>query len=326
MDERLLFERFHEALDVEVSPGGYERLRIALEKSSARPHRGSVLPMRFTKMSLKLVAAMAVAVIGIAAVAALLATHHVAEQPAPADPQVKAYERMMVSDDGNVSASASSSCTEVQDTACPASVNHLNGALQHWLDDLNRYQTPARFATVDSQSRRHINAAMSFFNALLAAQRAQDRYGMASALLAAADQVTWLDDIVNSITHSHQGSTATYMAAVRGSKPILDSCASCQQLISRIQPNCAAPYPSCLEAAAVAIMQVQNALAQTPAPTSLKQKDTRLQSDLAQADTAVIAMTTAMFANDQAAFDSARSAFRPALSAVLVDISTIVNP
>ena len=89
MDERFLFERFHEALDMEPRPGAYDRLRTSMKSQPVPPQRRPVFRMRWTKMGLRLTAAVAAVVIAIALVAAFLATHHapVGIAPAGSDPK-----------------------------------------------------------------------------------------------------------------------------------------------------------------------------------------------------------------------------------------------
>ena len=36
MDEQILFDRFHEALETEPRPGAYERMRLAITRSFSR--------------------------------------------------------------------------------------------------------------------------------------------------------------------------------------------------------------------------------------------------------------------------------------------------
>src|ERR1700693_841016 len=77
-----------------------------------------------------------------------------AAQPSPtSDPAIKAYQALMLSDDTTMGASTSNHCNTVQDTGCPAAVARVVTTLQTWLDDLNRFQTPARFATIDVQMK-----------------------------------------------------------------------------------------------------------------------------------------------------------------------------
>jgi hypothetical protein len=75
MDERAVFERFHEALEFEPRPGAYERFRAAFTTPPAVAQRRPVFQMRFSRMGLRIAAALAVVAIAIALVAGYVATH-----------------------------------------------------------------------------------------------------------------------------------------------------------------------------------------------------------------------------------------------------------
>jgi hypothetical protein len=61
------------------------------------------------------------------------------------------------------------------------------------------------------------------------------------------------------------------------------------------------------------------------APSSLAAQDARLQKDLAQADTGVLAITKAELTGDQAGFDGGRLLLRQALPAINADIASILG-
>ena len=67
----------------------------------------------------------------------------------------------------------------------------------------------------------------------------------------------------------------------------------------------------------------QSSLVASSAPASLSAADTRLQQDLAQADSALIAMSAALSRGDQAGFNAGRVTLRFAFSAVDRDVSVI---
>ena len=74
MDERAVFDRFHEALDLEPRPGAYERFRADFTNPSVASRR-PVFQLRFSRMGLRIAAALAVVAIAIALVAGYVATH-----------------------------------------------------------------------------------------------------------------------------------------------------------------------------------------------------------------------------------------------------------
>src|SRR5260370_23805147 len=100
MEERTLFDRIHEALDVEPRPGAYERLRTALASKRVKLQRWPAFPMRWPKLGLRLAAVMTVVVLAIAAAAAFLVTHRVADRETPADSEraIAAYKLMLYDD------------------------------------------------------------------------------------------------------------------------------------------------------------------------------------------------------------------------------------
>ena len=104
MDDRVLFDRFHQALDVEPPADAYQRLRGALDQRSARPAQGVAWRPRWPRMGLRLVAVVTAAVIVIAAAAALFSTHRVADRTSPADTSqaIMAYKTMVGTDHDKV--------------------------------------------------------------------------------------------------------------------------------------------------------------------------------------------------------------------------------
>jgi hypothetical protein len=80
MDERFVFDRFHEALELEPRPGAYERFRADFMKPSVAAKRRPVFQLRFAKMGLRIAAALAVVAIAIALVAGYVATHRSTSQ------------------------------------------------------------------------------------------------------------------------------------------------------------------------------------------------------------------------------------------------------
>jgi hypothetical protein len=80
MDERALFDRFHEALELEPRPGAYERFRADFTNPSVAARRRPVFQLRFSRMGLRVAAALAVAAIAIALVAGYAVTHRSTSQ------------------------------------------------------------------------------------------------------------------------------------------------------------------------------------------------------------------------------------------------------
>ena len=80
MDERAVFDRFHEALELEPRPGAYERFRADFTNPSVAAKRRPVFQLRFSRMGLRIAAALAVVAIASALVAGYVATHRSTSQ------------------------------------------------------------------------------------------------------------------------------------------------------------------------------------------------------------------------------------------------------
>jgi hypothetical protein len=229
----------------------------------------------------------------------------------------------MLSDDNVMAASTSNHCNTVQDTGCPAAVARVVTALQAWLDDLNRFQTPSRFATIDAQMKRHLTAAISYLNLAAAANVAQNQTGEDRSIAAAINERGWVDEVTSSVTHSKQTTVAIYAAQVRSEKSVLDSCASCQHLAGQGQLNCVGAAVTDCDSlvidAATQVRTFQAGLVQDAAPSVLSAKDAQLQSDLAMGDTALIAMMGALLTSDLSGFSAGRSSFQRTTAAVDAD-------
>ena len=328
MDEKILFDRMHEALDIDPRPGAYERLRIALADSPAKPHRRPVLRMGGSKMGFRIAAGLAVIALAAAIAAAFIAAHNATtgSVPAGSGQTIQAYQRLVGVDDINANDTWSAPCDTSTHTGCKDDATRALVALQQWLDDLNRSEPPARFLVVDAQLRSHITASISGLNALLAANRANDPNGMDRAYELAAAGRFWTDAVIPSIVSSQQVNSVLYTTSVRAQSNALASCTNCQILVAQGQIDClqlqATICPE-LDETASQIARFQSTLAELAAPSSLSVRDARLQQDLAQADSALIAMRAALSTGNQAGFDAGRNTVRTALAAVSQDVAAI---
>lgn len=329
MDDRVLFDRMHDALDVEPPAGAYERMRIALTKSPARPSGWPVFRMRGSKMAFRLAAGLTLLVLVGAIVAAYLAAHNATSSrvPAGSGQSIAAYQNLVNVDDQKAIASWSAPCDTSTHTGCRGDATRAIVALQNWLDDLNRSEPPARFLVVDAQLRLHLSASIAALNALLAASQANDSSAMDRAYLLGLAGRAWTDTVVPGIVSSKQVDAVAYVNSVRDEGNAMTSCTSCQILFGPTSLDCSQNQaPTCqdlLDATAGPVAGFQFALASASAPASLSAADTRLQQDLAQADSALIAMSAALSTGDQAGFNAARAKLRSAFSAVNLDVSVI---
>ena len=332
MEERTLFDRIHQALDVEPRPGAYERLRIALANSQAKPQPRPVFSMRWPQMGLRVAAFMTVVVLAIAAAAVFLAAQRVADRSTPADSAhaIAAYKLMLSDDYSKIPAgSVESTCFGDQFAACEADVSLRIPVANQIQNDLNRFQPPERFAIAVAQMRRHNALQIRRLDAVLAASQAQDAVGMDRAVAAVVSGRPWMDTMFNSILSSQQGTVAVYVESVRNEKRDLDKCVECQDRAGLNQTGCVGSQaPSCqplLESTAATVASFQNAVVRVAAPSSLATKDNRLQLDLATADTALLTMGEALSAGDQAGFNAGRVSLKQAMAAINVDAANILN-
>jgi hypothetical protein len=329
MDETILFERMHDALHMETPAGAYERMRIALAKSPAKPHGWPVFRMRGSKMGFRLAAGFTLLVLVGAIVAAYLAAHNATSSrvPAGSGQTIAAYQNLVNVDDQNAIATWSAPCDTSTHAGCRADATRAIVALQQWLDDLNRSEPPARFLIVDAQLRLHLSGSIAALNALLAASQANDANGMDRAYLLGLAGRTWTDTVVPGIVSSKQVNAVAYVASVRDEGNAMTSCTNCQILDGPTNLDCSQNQtPTCqdlLDATAGPVAGFQFALAASSAPASLSAADTRLQQDLAQADSALIAMGAALSTGDQTGFNAARATLRTAFSAMDLDVSVI---
>jgi len=332
MEQRSLFDRIHEALDVEPQPGAYERLRTALASNRVKPQRWPAFPMRWPKLGLRLAAVMTVVVLAIGAAAAFLVTHPVADRESPANSEhaIAAYKLMVFDDLNNFPATGiESDCWGDQFATCEADVNLRLRAATQFNNDLNRFQAPARFTVAAGQLRRHQALQLSRLNAVLAASRAQDSASMARSVAALVSGYAWMMAMTDSIMNSEQGTVATYIGSVRNQEQNLDQCVECQDLAGLNTISCAGSQPTSCQAlvdrTAAQVTYFQSAVVLIAAPSSMATKDNRLQLDLATADTALVTMAEALSAGDQAGFNAGRALLQQAMAAVNVDAADILK-
>jgi hypothetical protein len=331
MDDRVLFDRMHDALDIEPPAGGFERMRSALAKSPATPHGWPVFRMRGSKMGFRLAAGLTLLVLVGAIVAAYLSAHNATSSrvPAGSGQTIAAYQNLVNVDDQNAINTWSAPCDTSTHTGCQGDATRAIVALQHWLDDLNRSEPPARFLIVDAQLRLHLSGSIAALNALLAASQANDSNAMDRAYLVGLAGRAWTDTVVPSIVSSQQVSGVAYINAFRPQSNLLTSCTNCQNLVGQGQIDCSQTQtPTCqdlLDSSAGVVAVFQSTLVAFAAPASLSAKDARLQQDLARADSALIAMGAALSTGNQASFDAGRMILRSALPAVNQDAAAILN-
>jgi hypothetical protein len=276
---------------------------------------------------MQLVATLLVLVLAAAAVVTFLELRNSNPQNAPAGAlSIEAYQKMVSRHDGLLNVARNNYCVTLQ-APCPAPGRPVQAELQRWLDDLNRSQPPARFSVIDSQMRRHLAATIADLNAREAAYQAHDQLGLDRANQEGTAQQHWLDDAATSISDSQQVTAAAYIATVRTTYQTFGGCDACQSLVGPV--DCTQIQSMSCEVdviyAVSAIKPFELELVRTAAPSSLADQDSRLQNDLAQVDTGILAMATARVAGDQAGFNAGRVMLQQALSALKADVTGILG-
>ena len=338
MDERVVFDQFHEALELEPRDGAYERFRATFITPPAAAKRRPVFRLRFSPMTLRIAAAVAVAAIAIALVAGYVATHHgspIGSISAGPDKNVQAYQTMMRMDHAAFGASLSNHCANVSDTGCVAAINNIGGPLQKWISDIDAFKsTPQQFAVLGAQVKQHAVAIQAELNFAVAAVGARDNHALTDALNAGAANASWLSRATSAITETEQVKASAYLALVKDDSNTLNVCDGCQKMAGSDPASCkgadiwGAQMDICISDIVPAddtIGQFEADLILQAAPSGLVAKDQRLQTDLAAADSALLRMLDASLAKDGATFDAARASFRQALAAVNVDITAITG-
>jgi hypothetical protein len=332
MDERILFDQFHEALEMEPRPGAYERMRLAMTNQPVALKRRPVFRMRWSRMGLRVAAILAAAVIALALGAAILATHHGPVGSVPAtDPNVANYQSTMQSDYNSMSAATSNHCTTIQDSGCAAAINTVIPTLQKWVSDLNSFKTPSQFAVIDGQLRRHLNEVITEGNAAVAFQKANNRDGFDIAMNAAFYERAWIDPMVFTIEGTYSRVAGSYHDAVNLAKQALDGCVggtpgpgelSCTRLSA--QETCTGSAALGCEAdvqtASIRTQTFLIGLTQNQAPNGAPTKAGRAMFDLAQADTALLAITDGLVSGDASKVSAGESAYATAITAADSDL------
>jgi hypothetical protein len=310
MEEQLLFMRIHDALDMPTPPGAYERLRAELTKKPVRPFRWPALQTRWSKMSFRFAAGLALIAIAVAAGAAAVAIHNSTNNSSPAGSRmsIQAYQKMVFDDNTAAVATYSSPCDIGKHSGCGADATRAIPVVQRWINDVARPDIPTRFVVINAEMRQHLVQNLSAQRALLAASQANDGPAMDRAYADASYAVWWSGVVTPAITASHQVDATTYANLVGLETRTLDGCGAACGFTSTSATCAKGDGITCLsylDTVGYSFASFQADLIKEAAPESLATKDAKLQSDFAQADAVVIAAYPAVVANDQVAFNSA---------------------
>lgn len=325
MHERELFDIFHDALEIEPRPGAYDRLRFALTNYPVAVKARPVLRMRWTKMGFRAAAALTAVVLAIALIAAFLAGRHapVGSVPAGQDQHMKAYQAMMHADYRDMRASTSNNCATIDDINCEVAAKRVTAALQQWINHMESFQTPSRYAALDQQLRRHMSEVIVELNAAVAFQKANDQRNFRLAMDFAVFEGQWIDPVAMVINGDYGILASSYEQAFSKTKQALDQCLAAQAgpggACGRLarQSLCLGAYAelcqSYIQDAESQLQTVAIMLAQNPPPADQVVKTTKLQTYLADADAALLAISDAMLKGDAAKVDAALQSFAGAL-------------
>ena len=309
VDERALFDRFHDALDIEPRPGAYERLRTNLTSQPVAPKRRPAFRMRFSKMGLRMVAALAAVLIAIALIATFITVHNRGMGGIPAaDPHVKAFRALIVDDYSAMNASTSNHCGTIDDTGCAAAVVPVDAALQKWADDIAAFpKVPAQYQFVALALHAHLLDAISDLNSAVAFQKAGDAAGFDLAMRGAFYQRAWIDPASFFIEGTYQGVTAATTAeAIANAKGAVRGCVGTTPGPDVLSCNRLQGYEVCdgaKKSACEGDVEDTQTLVQRSLLDLAKNSDSdpnyaRLQNDLTMADGALIGIHDALLSGD----------------------------
>ncbi len=324
MEDMNLFDRFHAAFDEAPPRGAFERLQSDLTKHSAARRARPAFHMRWSRMSLRLTAAVAVVVIAIALIAAYIAAQRPTVGGVPAGYPVAAYQSMV---QANYSAWGTTpfNCHTVTDSSCATDLASNQAVLLKWRNELDSFRTPNQFAVIDAQMRKHLDAMFQKLGISATAVNSNNQNLFDNALFYGRLDVTWLDHAVHGIVGSHVATSSQYVALVQAQRAnLVNGCSSCQQ--DATLADCATvgdplcPHDVTTDSDFLGVMQAE--FVKTAAPAEFSDQGSTLQTDLAQADNALMAAGNALLQNDSVALKSARAAYLDAMTTVSADLQS----
>jgi len=338
MDDRAVFDQFHEALELEPRPGAYERFRADFMRPAVAAKRRPVFRLRFSKMSLRIAAAVAVVAIAAALVAGVLATHHAQTGiPAGQDQNTRNYIALMARDYAAMNASTSNHCQIITDSGCAAAIATVNATLQKWIDDLAAYKnTPMQFVPLDSLIRSHLRAVIVEQVAAIGLQKAHNDALFTFAMNSAFYERSWVDPATFAIEGSYVRTAGSYRDAVRVANQSLSACVNgipgpsdlaCNRLINGA--TCAGSgINACESYVEQSLTQIESflvAIVQNPPSAALSKGTRQFESDLVKADNDLLAITEAIVAGDATKADQAEFAFSADINLAQTDVGLLIS-
>ena len=337
MDERTLFDRFHEALDVEPRAGAYERLRTELISQPVALRRGPVFRVRFPKMAFRLSAALVAVLIAIALIATFIAVHNraVGEVPAQPDQNLKTYEAMILRDYNAMNASTSSHCATVEDPGCAAALIPVKAALQKWIDDMANFPgTPAQLKAVDATLRAHLKDVITDADAELVYLKSGDAMHFNLAQGHAVFERAWVDPASFALEGAYQRVAASVSDAIARARYSVAGClghtpgpneVACNRIVNRAVcwPGDESACEADVETVEAQIQLLLIGMAQNAAPSSKAADYAMVESDLTRADAAALDVHDAVLTGSLASLNAASGALTTAMEEANRDLSTL---
>ena len=332
MDDMTLSDRFHAAFDVAPPAGGFERLRREL--SSYRPDRRGrpAFHMRWNKMTLRLTAAAAVVIVAVALITAYFAAQRPGTSYVPAASD-KTYRSINESDhQALIETYNSTDCLNFTDPSCAAAIATTQGAAERWLADLQANPAPDHFQVIDHQLRMHLTATIADLTIASAAITSGSKDVFNAVLdYASGHEAPWFDRMAGAIVYSKTVSGVDFKQVMAAQKLSLESCSLCGELGTSTFTDCNTPTNVCpMEVSAVSdqIAVVLESAVQFAAPSEFSTQASRLELDLANADTALLNLEIAILSGapvENTGLRSNLSAYHVAFAAIEADITSILG-
>lgn len=221
---------------------------------------------------------------------------------------IQAYQKMVADDNANASVTYSAPCGSGNNSGCGADATRGIPAVQRWIDDISRPDIPTRFVVINAEMRQHLIQNLAAQRALLSASQANDGPAMDRAFSDALYAVYWTGIVIPAISASHEVDATRYANLVGLETRTLDGCGAACGFTPTSATCSKGDGITCiyyLDTVAQSFASFQADLTKEAAPSSLATKDSKLQSDLAEADAVVLAAYPAVVTNDQVAFNSA---------------------
>ncbi len=280
--------------------------------------------LRWSRMSVRLTAAVAVVVIAIALVAAYIAAQRPSVGSVPAGYSVAAYQSMIQAN-YNAWGNTAFNCHNVTYSSCVTDLAGNRTVLLKWRSELDSFRTPNQFAVIDAQMRKHLDAMLQKLSVAATAVSSQNQNLLDNAMFYGRIDITWLDHAAQGIASSHVATSSQYVALVQAERAnLMNGCSSCQpdatlgDCATIGDPLC--PHDVTTDSDYLGTMQAD--FVETAAPAEFSDQSSTLQIDLAQADNALMAADNALLRNDAVALKSARAAYLDAMTAVSADLQT----